>query len=242
VNFNFERVKVCPLCGGTSFGFAFIGIVDDQAKKVTGIDELPYSTCSCGAIFQEWMMDDATLSEFYTGGTYRESTCWKSPTVTKDNIREEMAGVEQLTKYLNGHKRCLDIGSSTGVLLMYLDAQGAETVGVEPSKNFREASNANVVADISEVEGKFDFISILHVLEHLTRPREMLNTIMNLLTDDGTLLIEVPTNDYSISHPVVFTRKTFLDVLRDTDYRVDEIDEQQLSGERTNITVVARKR
>ena len=142
----------------------------------------------------------------------------------------------------------MDIGSSTGVLLKVMRARGrdVEVVGVEPNKIFRECSNENVVADISEVEGKFDFISIIHTLEHLPRPREMLDTIRDLMTDDGTLLIEVPIDSIELAHPVTFTKKTFLKLLYDTGYQIKimkEVEHKIGSNKdrAKHLIIVARK-
>ena len=109
-------------------------------------------------------------------------------------------------------RRHLDIGSSTGSFLKVMqDAYGCESVGVEPGDNFRKYSNEHgikAVANISEVEGKFDFISMCQVLEHITKPMEHLAIVRNLLEDDGYLLIDVPYMMPALSHPLLFNEDT----------------------------------
>lgn len=230
----FRQVKKCPLCGGTNFGFAFIGVCEEREREATGIDEIYYAKCACGAIFHEWMMTDETLYEYYQD-MYRRSTFHETSEMGPKNVAEEVIRIGNLLEYLDGHKRCLDIGSSTGVLLKIMRSKGAEVVGVEPNEKFREKSNEYVVKDISEVEGTFDFITIIHVLEHLPRPAEMMHTIRELLTDDGELLIEIPLGRRELAHPITFTEKTFFDMLRNTGFKVKDVKKPK------HLIVLARK-
>lgn len=54
--------------------------------------------------------------------------------------------------------------------------------------NFKEI----IVSDKFEPIRKFDFISLIHCLEHLENPKEALINIHNFLTDEGYIFIEVP--------------------------------------------------
>jgi len=48
------------------------------------------------------------------------------------------------------------------------------------------------VGDLNAIEGKFDLITLLHVLEHIPEPVAFLATLRQKLTPDGLLLIQVP--------------------------------------------------
>lgn len=59
-----------------------------------------------------------------------------------------------------------------------------------------EAEYLNIsldVADLSAVQGKFNIIHMQEVLEHLPNAQEVLSAIAKLLTDDGRMIITVPT-------------------------------------------------
>jgi SAM-dependent methyltransferase len=46
--------------------------------------------------------------------------------------------------------------------------------------------------DLARIDRKFDLITLNHVLEHLTDPVEVLRSAVELLTDDGWLVVRVP--------------------------------------------------
>ena len=82
---------------------------------------------------------------------------------------------------------------------------GNQAIGIEPAKVYRAYCEARGLAVVSDLEslshGRFDLITMAHVLEHLPGPVDYLREIRdNWLTEDGTLLVEVP-NLYG--HPSV---------------------------------------
>jgi len=67
---------------------------------------------------------------------------------------------------------------------------------------------------LEEIEERFDVITLMHVMEHITTPYEFLEAAKNLLTENGMLLIQVP--DYAsnpfdlivVDHASHFTQAT----------------------------------
>ena len=92
--------------------------------------------------------------------------------------------------------RILDYGCGAGNLLCRLAAKGyVNLTGADP---FVQAPlhypNGVTVhkADITEVRGMFDFITLNHSFEHMPRPREILAALKDHLAPNGRLLIRIP--------------------------------------------------
>lgn len=97
--------------------------------------------------------------------------------------------------------RALDLGCGRGAYLLLLKNIGWEVIGVDIGDNVaREVKEANIpvfTGDLKELQletSSFNVISMWHVLEHLHSPLETLQEIYGLLTDNGSLFIEVPNN------------------------------------------------
>ncbi len=114
-------------------------------------------------------------------------------------------------KYVQtGNRRFLDIGSSIGYFLKAAQARGWEAVGVEPSRTAAEYANsigAETINDVIEnipLEkiGKFSFINLSLVLEHIAYPSNLIERAYNLLIDGGIICIDVP-NDFNILQKIL---------------------------------------
>ena len=101
-------------------------------------------------------------------------------------------------------KSVLDIGCGRGFTLYYLKKffQFSIAVGTQISESAlaicRRLGLKVYEGDLLELsidEHGFDVISILHVLEHVTRPEKYIEKIHDLLSDRGKLVIEVPNFD-----------------------------------------------
>ena len=98
-------------------------------------------------------------------------------------------------------KRLLDVGCGTGALGQEIKKlYSCEVVGVTCSRD--EARHAEkridkvVIQDLNNLDlnglGIFDCIICSHILEHLTRPENLLNQLCNNLHPDGVLLVALP--------------------------------------------------
>jgi SAM-dependent methyltransferase len=90
----------------------------------------------------------------------------------------------------------LDVGCGSGQLLSYLQRQGfTDLEGIDPFLP-AEAEGAGRFplrrATPADISGRFDFVMMNHVFEHVPDPAGALKSVRRLLAPGGTVLIRVP--------------------------------------------------
>lgn len=104
----------------------------------------------------------------------------------------------------DGIRRVLDIGCGPGDFLKVAEEYGVDAVGVEPSPiaaKYAKERGLNVInaffnAETAQTLGRFDFIHLSEVLEHVAQPMELIALAEGLLKPGGVLCVSVP-NDYN---------------------------------------------
>lgn len=147
----------------------------------------------------------------------------------------------------------LDIGCASGKFGEAVrNKTGCRVVGVE--RNCYEAQKAKARLDLviegdilcADIKEKFDCITCLDVLEHLSDPDAFLQKIKSLLNSDGSLVLSIPNIghwsiiedliagrwDYlpagilTVSHLRFFTKRTIQTLLEDSGFNIVFIEEQ----------------
>jgi SAM-dependent methyltransferase len=93
--------------------------------------------------------------------------------------------------------RVLEIGCDRGVLLRMLESTGAEVFGVDVNRDAVEAARhpniALATADrLQFPDGSYTVCVASHVVEHLERPRGLLEEASRVLRDGGSLALVYP--------------------------------------------------
>ena len=94
--------------------------------------------------------------------------------------------------------RLLDYGAGSGAFARFMADRGFAAVGLEPyslGTTLEEKNLRLVRAPLSQVKaslGKFDVITMWHVLEHLEHPVELLTELRSMLAPGGVLVVSVP--------------------------------------------------
>jgi SAM-dependent methyltransferase len=94
--------------------------------------------------------------------------------------------------------RLLDYGAGSGAFARFMARRGFEVVGLEPYSlgvATEEAGLKLIRAPLAQVKGelgKFDVITMWHVLEHVAHPVELLEDLRELLAPGGSLVVSVP--------------------------------------------------
>ena len=114
--------------------------------------------------------------------------------------RGSFASGRFIRRHLRRPGRFLDVGCGNGALMATIRKEGWEVKGLELSgflaQNVRQRLGIEVeVADFlkwTPSDGKFDLVSLRHVLEHLPDSIEAMKRINHLLNPGGYALLEFP--------------------------------------------------
>ena len=185
---------------------------------------------TCGFVFTNPVPEKSVYESFYIDAyaDYYGHIASRSSGNYRDRIPQSMkqrlnwiSDVRQLVG-----KRLLEIGPGKGQFLWCAQQSGAEVVGLEPSRVFFEILQKDNLPSVfgsldqftSAKLGYFDFIAMLHVLEHFYDPNVALEQTWELLNDNGLLVLEVPNilkpfrslNHYFLRyvHPSSFSKHT----------------------------------
>ncbi|MDF0714803.1 class I SAM-dependent methyltransferase [Muricauda sp. 334s03] len=122
--------------------------------------------------------------------------------VKTNNLKKKIQIVDN---QLNNSKTLLDLGAGTGDFLITAQNSGFNVTGVEPNDKARklaEQKGINLLSSLKEISRqKFQAITLWHVLEHLPNLDEQIKNLVNLLEEDGVLVIAVPNfKSYDAKH------------------------------------------
>ena len=100
------------------------------------------------------------------------------------------------------------MGTGTGFFLNEMREYGWQVTGIEKSDDAREFAKSEFNLDnlpteelFNLKEKSYDVVSLWHVLEHIHRLDENMETFSRLLKNDGKLIIAVPNHDsYDAKH------------------------------------------
>jgi len=107
--------------------------------------------------------------------------------------------IDLIGRYATGHGKLLDLGAAGGHLGRALRDAFKETIGFEYNVDcigeLRDCFDQVVIADlecVAELPSGLDVVVLADVLEHLRRPKPVLDLVHKALKDDGRAFISVP--------------------------------------------------
>lgn len=175
-------MKSCPIC-------------NEAGRRVRRIGESWLLRChACGFVYA-----DATVEEI-------ERVNFQYDESAERHYGEVQTGIDYLwfgrvSARLTGGRsdlKVLDIGCGNGVLLRQFQKQGCVCVGSDPSPWARVCAQRygySLVPRIEEADigpGTFDIITSTSALEHIGRPLEHVQRIVEILKPGGTAYLTVP--------------------------------------------------
>jgi 2-polyprenyl-3-methyl-5-hydroxy-6-metoxy-1,4-benzoquinol methylase len=182
----------CTLCEGKEL--STVSMVDAKSRK-----PLHVAICRiCGLVQQDPIPSTQELEQFYSHH-YRHE--YKKTDVPKPKhiYRAGLTAINRLS-FLQTHglpgRTLLDLGAGGGEFVYLARAQGYEAVGVEPNIGYSEFAKTQygvnvITGDLGAIGGRYDVITMFHVLEHLPN-FETFQVLWSKLNDRGSLFIEVP--------------------------------------------------
>lgn len=189
-----QRTEPCIVCGHTRF--ARISTRDRRRSW------LPTVACRCcGLVSHEQIPTDAEVAAYYAD-QYRQDYHGEVEPAPHRVVRAWKGGewlAALLEPYLPEDGDVCEIGSGIGCTVKVLENNGYRVVGIEPHRGFVEYSRTKIGAKVEaknlfEMTGvpTFDFILLVHVIEHFNSPRRALEQIHRLLKPNGQLYVECP--------------------------------------------------
>ncbi len=226
-------LKKCPVCDNLFKQNVFFELkyykllngIEDFTVKITQCDK-------CGFVFQNPRPSVKILSNYYKSEPFSvayERGTKIIPTTTYNRfVRVEKFWYDS---NITPKGKILDLGTHTGQFLLFLKERNYECVGIELSEKAAETGHEwydvnIIVGDIKDLDKIFErrsiqFITIFHLLEHLTDFPAFFEKISYVLAPNGIINIEIPDllrmnqnypNYFYIEHISYFTLET-IDIL-----------------------------
>jgi len=202
------NIESCINCSSNDFKHV-MEVNDFSITK----EDFNLSQCSnCGFLFTQDAPSESEIARYYKSEDYISHSDTNKGLINKiyHIVRKIMLSKKyKLINRLPGDKNILDIGSGTGYFLNFMKQKGYDTMGIEVDENARsygkEKFQLNILPPEDFINGsidrKFSFISMWHVLEHISDPNKYMQIIHNLLTNDGYVIIALPNNSsYDAAH------------------------------------------
>ena len=190
----------CRVCGEGEFSFFLRSSIYDFDV---------YSCNSCGALFRFPFPSQEEIKSFYDEGYYSGNKVYSY--LDERKIKgSEFVWNERLKKLIsiyeieNGKKpySILDVGCSFGGFLEVSKKFGLVPWGIEISEyssSYAKSRGINVIqGNVEEVfigEEAFDIITMIEVVEHLSKPLETMKKIYKANTKGGIVLIQTANID-----------------------------------------------
>ncbi|MGA3323261.1 MAG: class I SAM-dependent methyltransferase [Terriglobia bacterium] len=178
-----RQTVACHLCSGTD--------------EVTYLEARGYRIAQCrgcGLWFVNPQPTVEELRQFYA--RYDDGEQWRKG---EEHFNR---GIHKAIARIKPSGAVLDIGCGSGNFLRCMKEGGYSVLGIEPSESgsqfAREEHSIEIyhgmIEDFLKAHGarKFDVITLLNVLEHLTHPAQSLLQLRQILASDGVLALVVP--------------------------------------------------
>lgn len=162
---------------------------------------------NCGFLFTMNPPNESEIGKYYNTGEYISHSDTKKGIINflfhfvrnlmlfrKRNIISKVTGLKSGT--------LLDIGCGTGYFPAFMKNRGWTVTGLEVNETARKYAKEKFNLDVltedeldESKKGKFDCITLWHVLEHFHDPAKYLSKINSLLKTDGVIIVAIPNSD-----------------------------------------------
>jgi 2-polyprenyl-3-methyl-5-hydroxy-6-metoxy-1,4-benzoquinol methylase len=189
-----SRQQPCDLCGQACFQ-----VIDRRDRR-----HQPLTTVICrvcGLVSHEEIPDEPTLARYYES-QYRADYHGEFAPAPHRVIRAWKGGewlYRQLRPHVMAGSRVFEVGAGIGCTVKVFELAGFDAAGIDPGVGFQQFARQRLGARIARgnlydlsSEPRYDFVLLVHVLEHFSSPRRALTHIHSLLHDRGRLYVECP--------------------------------------------------
>jgi SAM-dependent methyltransferase len=189
-------IKTCPLCGSTKYD-----VVAEYGEIGSAQYDCKFVRCSNCDHYFTIISNEINFEDCYGSGQYSVIDT-RNSAFDKILFFDDLLIIKTISKLKFLEKKSLlDFGCGKGRFIYNASRYGWKVKGIETAEK-RAEYGANIYGlDISTCEyfkgkidgGPFSVITILHVLEHLSKPKAILKELLaNNLYENGLMVIEVP--------------------------------------------------
>jgi len=212
---EFLEERFCPACG------------QDHYINMFAKEGGQYVRClKCQMVYLNPVFTDVALTAYYTNNKVEQGLVVSDDySFYEELYNKGLTAAQSRTSVGN----ILDIGCSTGLFLDIAKSKGWKTYGLELNEIESEISRnkghkvESHLLENANFDEKFGIISFWDVFEHLKDGAKTLRLAKELLTDDGVILIQIPSSD-SIAARVMQEKCNMFDGLEHVNlYGVDSL-------------------
>ena len=186
VSERFAKRVDCPSCGSAAHTVLFVK------------GGYPIVRCNaCSLVFSNpQVIADVVLSEYREGGS---NDLWVDVLTSQRQLeldREKFAEILDELEPHRGDGALLDVGTSIGLFLHLAGERGWRGLGTEFGRRALAYARDKLAVDavdtpIEELDGEYDVVTVLSVLEHVNEPRAFLREVRRLLKPGGATYLIV---------------------------------------------------
>ncbi len=219
---------------------------DDVARGLLNDQLFEVVKCrACGLIFQTTILSDAGMSKLYSSWIDAEALAEYRAKTQLGLVAQGHRGLLDLVGVYGNSTarrlRLLDFGAGTGEFCRIAQSKGFDVCALELSNERKKELSQRGIPVITPADlqpESFDAVFLNQVVEHLSRPREVLAFVHKILKSNGILWVAVPncrtverllknhefTTDthkqVCIQHVNCFINKTLRDLLNRSGFRI----------------------
>jgi SAM-dependent methyltransferase len=179
------QAETCPICGRRSWHHLF----DSRSFAIARCN-------GCQLVRTLGVHDDGVTT--YPHFDQRETAVVKLMRFAVTQLLRERASLVAKAAPAKRGGRLLDVGCGSGAFARMMSGRGYDAVGVEPfslGRPVKEPGLELIRAPFESVRselGRFDVVTMWHVLEHIPDPKALLEGVLEVLNPDGVLVVSVP--------------------------------------------------
>lgn len=195
-------MKICQICSNKQIFFTH------------KINKYFYYRCeNCHTLFLNPLPLSKEINNYY-----KNNFSYTDGILNKEKIIKQAKKILKALKNMNANgKNLLDIGCGYGFFLIEAKKFGFCVEGIDSSKKLVDKVNKKLSLNIKNFSFSdyfkknykkkgFDFITLIHVIEHVRNPEKIIKMASLLLKKNGVLYIETPNLD---SHLYNFEKENF---------------------------------
>lgn len=158
----------------------------------------------CDFYWKEYVLDDAGMTALYAEWTPDAAYGRRPPNRYNDhNTETKIEDASRVKTYFERHPsdvRVLDFGAGWSHFAQIAHAFGFDTYVYEHSEDKLAVADEHGLSTVDSLdrlsEMTFDYVHVNHVLEHVPDPASTVETVSEILADDGLCYLSVPHASY----------------------------------------------